>query len=207
MRIRIIFSKTDPMRFTSHLDLHRSWERTFRRAGLPLAYSQGFNPRPRINLASALPLGFTSQYEVADVWLEESLSIDSIVRATNIAVPPGLEISNIDEVDSSAPSLQSQLNSAEYTITFIEDIPNLLSQINGLLDAISLPRERRGKAYDLRPLLEQIQLIPDDSNGHSRLAVHLAAREGATGRPEEIILAMGGRPESVRIHRTRLIFL
>ena len=62
------------MRFTGHLDLHRAWERTFRRAGLPLAYSQGFNPHPRLNLASALPLGFTSEGEVIDVWLEQDLA-------------------------------------------------------------------------------------------------------------------------------------
>ena len=131
------------MRFTSHLDLHRAWERTFRRASLPLAYTQGFNPRPRINLASALPLGFTSQYEVTDVWLEERLSIDSITRALGIALPPGLEISNAVEVELRAPALQSQLNSAEYTITFIEEIPNLQSRIDGLLNADSLPREAR----------------------------------------------------------------
>jgi radical SAM-linked protein len=70
MRIQITFSKTGAMRFTGHLDLHRAWERTFRRAALPLAYSQGYNPRPKMNLASALPLGFTSECEVIDVRLE-----------------------------------------------------------------------------------------------------------------------------------------
>ena len=60
MRIRVTFAKTEPMRFTSHLDLFRAWERTFRRAGLPILFSQGYNPRPRMQLAAALPLGFTS---------------------------------------------------------------------------------------------------------------------------------------------------
>ena len=71
MRIRVTFSKTYHMRYTSHLDVHRTWERTLRRARLPLAYSQGFNPRPKINLAAALPLGFTSDCEIVEFWLDE----------------------------------------------------------------------------------------------------------------------------------------
>ncbi len=59
-RLRLTFAKTAAMRYTGHLDLHTTWERTLRRARLPLAYSQGFHPQPKIQLASALPLGFTS---------------------------------------------------------------------------------------------------------------------------------------------------
>lgn len=78
MRLRLTFAKTDAMRFTGNLDLHRTWERTIRRAGLPLAYSQGFHPQPRLNLASALPLGFTSQFEMVDVWLENEMPLEQI---------------------------------------------------------------------------------------------------------------------------------
>ena len=81
MRVRITFAKTDAMRFTGHLDLHRAWERTFRRAGLPLAYTQGFSPHPRINLASALPLGFTSERELVDIWLEQELPASAVTAA------------------------------------------------------------------------------------------------------------------------------
>jgi hypothetical protein len=69
-RYRITFSKTEAMRFTGHLDLHRTWERTFRRAGLPLAYSEGFNPHPKINIGAALPLGCLSRGDLIDAWLE-----------------------------------------------------------------------------------------------------------------------------------------
>ena len=72
IRLRIVFAKTEAMRYTSHLDLHRTWERTIRRANLPLAYSQGYNPHPRINLASALPLGFTSDCEVVEASSDSS---------------------------------------------------------------------------------------------------------------------------------------
>ena len=71
-RIRISFSKTEAMRFTGHLDLILTWERTFRRADLPLSYSEGFNPRPVINLAAPLPLGFISTAEIGDFWLSET---------------------------------------------------------------------------------------------------------------------------------------
>ncbi|HLE27799.1 MAG TPA: TIGR03936 family radical SAM-associated protein, partial [Anaerolineales bacterium] len=69
-RLRLTFAKTAAMKFSGHLDLHKTWERTLRRARLPLAYSQGFNPQPRLQLASALPLGFTSECEVLDAWME-----------------------------------------------------------------------------------------------------------------------------------------
>jgi len=67
MRIRVKFAKTEPMRFTSHLDLYRAWERLLRRADVPLVFSQGYNPRPRIQLAAPLPLGITSNCEIIDI--------------------------------------------------------------------------------------------------------------------------------------------
>jgi radical SAM-linked protein len=206
MRIRITFAKTEAMRFTGHLDLHKTWERTIRRAGLPLAYSQGYNPRPRINLASALPLGFTSQAEVVDIWLEKDIGLAEISSALDTASPPGFSILEIDEVDPSEPTLQSQLIAAQYTITLLEDTPDLNSRLEDILNAKDLPRKRKNKTYDLRPLIESIHLIADDEQGSLNIVVHLTAREGATGRPDEVLLAMGLQPESSRIHRTRLIF-
>ena len=91
-RYRLRFAKTIDLRFTGHLDLHRALERTLRRASLPLAYTQGFNPRPRLNLASALPLGFASECELADFWFEEELSADQILADLQLASPPGLQI-------------------------------------------------------------------------------------------------------------------
>ncbi|MDP3186130.1 MAG: TIGR03936 family radical SAM-associated protein, partial [Anaerolineales bacterium] len=64
--MRITFSKTGALRYTGHLDLQRIWERTARRAGLPLVYSQGFHPQPKIQIAAALPLGFSGRAELVD---------------------------------------------------------------------------------------------------------------------------------------------
>ena len=79
-RYRITFTKDEAQRFTSHLDLHRAWGRLLRRAGLPLLYSQGFNPRPRIQLSTALPLGCTSEHELADIWLTEEIPCSEILE-------------------------------------------------------------------------------------------------------------------------------
>jgi radical SAM-linked protein len=206
MRLRITFSKTEAMRFTSHLDLHRTWERTFRRAGLPLAYTQGFNPHPRINLASALPLGFTGEGEIVDVWLEDNVPLPEIETALVGSVPPGVKISRVQEIDERSPTLQVDLEASEFIVTFLEPVEELSQRLDGLLAAESLPRERRGKKYDLRPLIQEIKPLPEDKQGHLRIFVRLTAHEGSTGRPEEVIAALGVTPESTRVHRTRLLF-
>lgn len=206
MRIRVHFAKNEAMRYTSHLDLHRAWERTIRRAGLPLAYSQGFRPHPRINIASALPLGFTSQDEVLDVWLEKSLTLEQIEHDLKESVPPGIQIQSIDIVPEKEPALQTQLQASKYIITILEPIPNLDSRLQTLMETSSLPRQKRGKTYDLRPLIFELHRLPDDDEGLQRMEAVLSAQAGATGRPEEVILALDSNPQRARIHRMRLIF-
>jgi len=205
-RVRITFAKTAAMRYTSTLDLHKAWERTMRRANIPIVYSQGYNPRPRINLASALPLGMTSDCEVLDVQLSGSIDVGGITRSLDAAVPPGIRIIDISEVLTSMPALQSQLHAAEYLITLIEEIENLEQHVKDLLEAETLPRKRRGKDYDLRPLIEEITLERSRDEREQQLSVRLTAREGATGRPEELISALGGDPLAAHYHRTRLFF-
>jgi radical SAM-linked protein len=207
MRIRIHFTKTEAMRYTSHLDLHRAWERTIRRANLPLAYTQGFRPHPRINLASALPLGFTSKDEVVDIWLEDVLSLADIETALNESLPPGIQICSVDTVPEREPALQTQLQAAEYLITLLEPIQELESRLQDICRADSLLRQRRGKDYDLRPLILALRRYPDDENGRQRLLAVLSAREGATGRPEELVHALGGDPTLARVQRTHLVFI
>lgn len=205
MRLRIQFSKTEAMRYTGHLDLHRAWERTFRRSGLPLAYSHGFHPQPRINLACALPLGFTSQSELVDIWIEETVTIESIYTALERAAPPGIQITSIQSADLLLPSLQTQVQAVEYEIIFLEETPDLHTRVEALLASSTLVRERRKKTYDLRSLIEELVFLPPVSEGNSRLRVRLTAQAGATGRPEELILALGYEPASAHVHRTRII--
>lgn len=202
MRIRITFSKTEAMRFTGHLDLHRAWERTFRRAGLPIAYSQGFHPQPRFSLAAALPLGFTSECELADVWMEREVALGEMQTSLERAAPPGIAIHNLALADDREPALQIQVRSAVYQITMLDAVTDLAGRVERVLAAESLPRQRRGKDYDLRPLIESLQMV-----GENILLAQMAAREGATGRPEEVLSALDILPEAARVHRTHLLLV
>ena len=219
MRIRITFSKQGALRYTGNLDLHTLLERAARRAALPLAYSQGFHPTPKIQLASALPLGFSSRAEMMDIWLTSDCEISQLRTDLQATLPRDIQILNIETVDDRAPALQTQVIAAEYEATIPDEFAsNLTSRLSAVMDAESLPRERRGKPYDLRPLIEE--LTPFVPSGHSphfhgkwgeteggvKLLMRLAAREGATGRPEEVLSALGIPPEFVRVERTRLIF-
>jgi radical SAM-linked protein len=206
MRIRITFAKKEAMRFTSHLDLHRAWERTFRRAGLPLAYTQGFSPHPRLNLASALPLGFTGEAEVIDAWLESDLPIVQITESLKPSLPPGIQLHSIFEEKLTLPALQSVLEANEYCITLLDHVAGLQEKVEAILDSESILRERRGKTYDLRPLIETLILQETRSGEPQQLLARLSAREGATGRPEEVLETLGITPTSARVHRKRLIF-
>jgi radical SAM-linked protein len=177
-----------------------------RRARLPLAYTQGFSPHPRINLASALPLGFTGQAEMVDIWLEAELPMDEILVALQTASPPGILILKLESVELHLPALQSILEASEYLITLLEPVADLEMRIQQLLESPTLQRERRGKPYDLRPLILRLEHIAANPAGLERLQTRLAANEGATGRPEEVLAAMGIDPLTARMHRSRLIF-
>lgn len=207
MRVRITFTKQGALRYTGHLDLHRLWERAMRRADLPLAYSQGFHPQPKISLAAALPLGFSSRGEVLDVRLNGEIPVEEISHRLKDNLPPDVQIVKIERVDEAAPALQTQVLSAAYDVELTEPVDGseLTQRVEALMNAESLPRERRGKSYDLRPLIEMISVITE-ANGKVRLKLTLAAREGATGRPEEVLSALQIEPETARVERTRLIF-
>ena len=209
MRLRITFSKTGALRYIGHLDLHTLWERAARRARLPLAYSRGFHPQPKLQLASALPLGFSSRCEVIDMRLTEAVDLEALPARLAQALPEGIRVLDVEPVEAGAAPLQTRLMSAEYEVTLaaVLDAAGLQARLGELLAAGSLPRERRGKAYDLRPLIEDLRLLPRPEDPESaRLFMRLAAREGATGRPEEVLDRLGIPLEEARIERTGLIF-
>lgn len=216
MRIRITFAKQGPLRYTGHLDLHKLWERTARRAGLPLAYSQGFHPQPKMNIAAALPLGFSSRCEVMDMRLQQEIALDGLSERLQATLPAGIRVLNVESVDEKEPALQTQVVSAEYEVTLTEpaDGPELQRRIASILASASLPRERRGKSYDLRPLVEELHVmgsgsptsIQERETGFPKIFMRLSAREGATGRPEEVLDTLGIPFEATRIERTRLLF-
>ena len=207
MRARITFTKQGALRYTGHLDLHRLWERAMRRADLPLSYSKGFHPQPKISIAAALPLGFSSRAEVVDVRFNEEISTEEIASRLKDNLPVDIKVTKVEGVDERAPALQTQVRSAKYEVHLTEpvDKSDLTRKVGELMMSESLPRERRGKSYDLRPLIETLDVVTE-ANGKVSLRMTLSARDGATGRPEEVLNMLDIEPEYTSVERTRLIF-
>ena len=212
MRIRITFAKLGALRYTGHLDLHKLWERAARRAELPLAYSQGFHPQPKIYIAAALPLGFSSRCEVMDMRLESDIPLDGLREKLQNTLPTGIQVLSVESADELVPALQTQVVSAEYEVTLMgsSDGSELKQKVDSVLGAESIIRERRGKTYDLRPLIEELSFTPSSlplrEGVGGRVFMRLSAREGATGRPEEVLDTLGIAFEETLIERIHLNF-
>jgi radical SAM-linked protein len=204
-RFRIIYSKKPLLRFIGHLDLLRTWERTLRRAQVPMAYTQGFHPHQRINLGVALPLGFSSECELIDLWLEGEVELNDLIREIGLATPPGIRLHSIEQIELGSPTLQQIIQRAEYQVRLGSEKPlgAVETMVDDLLDLGEIRRERRGKVYDLRPLIESIDVIEGD--GSVLLRMRLSAGQEGTGRPDEVLRALGFEPEKAQIVRTRLI--
>lgn len=206
-RIRIHYAKVEGLRYTGNLDMHRVWERSLRRARLPVAYSQGFHPQPKIQQGYPLPLGYLSDAEVVDIWLDQDqVDLDEIRTALQPAIPGGIEIQLIEAADLRETPLQARARSAEYRVVLLtgDSVDEIRSGIERILSQAALPRTRRNKPYDLRPLIETLTV--DVQTEPPAILMRLAAREGATGRVEEVLDELGIRFEQARVIRTRLIF-
>ena len=160
MRIIASFAKLGPVRFVSHLDMQRLFQRAFRRAGLPLAYSQGFNPHPLLAFATALSVGYTSDGEYFDVILSEDIPVSEFVERVNAVLPDGVRI--IDAVDAGdfKASLTPLMRSAQYdaVLTFERGIDRsaLENAVKELLSGeIVVDKKTKGgvKPVDIRPML------------------------------------------------------
>lgn len=208
-RIRIQFGKLDPLKYISHLDVARTWERVFRRAGLPMAYTQGFNPRPRFQIAAALPVGVIGEGELLDIWLSGSVPPEQVRDRMRAVVPHGLKIEDVKEVDLSAPSLQSQMRAADYraVIHSLESVDGIRVRIQAFLDLHSLLRQRQHKGkwqtYDLRPLVQSLEVEAGDSQERILFMCLQSNAQGA-GRPDEVLDALGLTPAIRSIARTNL---
>lgn len=212
-RLRITFSKEGATRYISHLDLARAVERALNRAGLPVAYSQGFNRRPRLSLAAALPLGYTSDAEVADVWLTELLAPNQFRERLAQSMPPGIGLRQVVEVPLTSPSIQQQMAESIYEVGFLDplDEETLRIKVAEIMAAPTLVRERirakgnRPQMIDLRPLIIDMKLKEERSGG-LRLKLILVQTATQTGRPDDVIAALGINPLDARVHRVGLVF-
>ncbi|MHC1741191.1 MAG: TIGR03936 family radical SAM-associated protein [Anaerolineaceae bacterium] len=203
-RIRIAYGKGIELQYTGNLDMHRVWERTFRRAKLPLAYSQGFHPQPKLQQAAPLPLGFTSNAEILDIWLDTDEPISELTKKIVITAQPGITINEIKSVPLQSDPLPNLVIAAEYRVICDDPIDSteIQSRVDELLSQTRIDRERRSKPYDLRPLVQWLRIENFDP---IILKMRLTSLPGATGRPEEVLEELHIDPYSVDIERTLLV--
>lgn len=210
-RHRITFGTSRSLAYVSVLELGTVWERTLRRARTPLKYSQGFNPRPRMHFAAPLPVGCGTEADLLDVLLDEAWPSGALLRALRSVAPQDLTVIDTRAVPDDDPALSEQLTQTEYRV-WLRDVKEeaVATAIEKLLaqESVLLPkrgRRHRGKSYDLRPLIVDLQSVPDTPTPWSGLWMRLQARPGATGRPDEVLKALGLVDHPQRCFRTRLI--
>ena len=208
-RLRVTFARGEEVKYITHLDLMRFWERALRRAGIPVAYSEGFSPSPRLALAAPLPVGVTSSGELMDVYLAERVAPQHFIKAVSEQMSPGITVLEVREVGLGLPSLQSQVRWAEYDVDVTTDrsAEEVGRAVEELLAARSIPwqhqREREMRRYDLRPLVQDAWVEAAD-DGRCTIGMRLRADSQGSGRAEQVAAALGFETPT-RIHRRRLI--
>ncbi len=209
-RLRIRFSRGEEVKFISHLDIMRLWERAFRRARLSLAYTEGFSPHPRLSLAVPLAVGVTSEAELMDVFLDRWASPHWLGDTIAHQLPGGVTVLGVYQIALTIPSLQSRVRYAEYEVAVATEKgpDDIDSAISNLLSLENLPwyheRDTGRRSYDLRKLIDGLWLV-DGSRPYCHVGMRLRCDSGGSGRPEQVAAALGftGYPHS--IHRIKLI--
>lgn len=215
-RIRLIYEKGEAIKFISHMDEFRLWERTLRRANLPLLYKLGFNPQPFMQFASPLGVGITGAREPIDITLSPPLPLAEVEQLLRAKLPPGVTLHAIEEVAGKTESLQSLLIGADYTILIYAEpgelAEDLLPQhIAEFLAKTVIPRERERKGekyqYNLRPLVFELRYEGYTASAEEhRIFLRVQQRNGATGRPDEVLAALGLDDFARTLRRERLYY-
>lgn len=209
-RLRIRFRRGEELKYISHLDLMRLWQRALNRAGIRLAYSAGFNPHPRMSLAAPLALGVTSEAELMDIVLAKLSSPHSFTAAVARQLPRGIEIIQTYNIAQTLPSLQSEVTFAEYSVEVKTDKnrEEVEAVLKSLLQLENLPwqhqRDTGPRHYDLRKLIDNLWLI-DWHPGYATIGMKLRCDSQGSGRPEQVTAALGFKNNPDSIHRTALI--
>ena len=205
-RMRVIFGIKDAIKYISHLDLLRAWERVLRRAGVPLAYSLGFNPHPRIVIAMPLPVGCTGEREVLDLFLDRPLSPSELLAMLAPALPAGISVASDEEVTLKGPALPSLISHAIYEIALdgiaYEAVAGRAAE---LLQQETLEVEFRRKRFDLRPLVGGLA-VNRVQDGVTLRATLLRTQSGRLGRPDVLLDALDLAAHARRVHRTEIVF-
>ena len=187
-RIRMQISKTGPVRFLSHLDFMTLFHRTVSRAGVPVSYSQGFNPHPKIAFGPALSVGMESEAEFLDIETDPFVDLLKAVKDLNRSLPEGIRVLDARTIPKKAPSLSGSITRYVYEISVPEDhAAELASQVNEFLERQAVIVEKDGKRKDIRPGIESIEMISAD-----RLAIALLDSEKIRPRIQDVLMQLFG---------------
>ena len=200
MKLRICYAKTEEGRFLSHLDLARTMERVLRRAEVPLAFSEGFNPHPKMSFASALAVGITGQREYLDIELRRRMNPERLGGRIAAAMPPALCLVAIEEIDQRSKSLSALINQAVYSLRVeagAVDEAKVRAGISGVLSAEELwrePKQKPGKkpipAKEVRHLIQNIQ-ARSGGGGFLEIEITVTLNNEGQLRPQEVWQMIG----------------
>lgn len=218
--LRFKFYRGEELRFISHLDQLRLFQRAFRRAEIPLAYSQGFNPHPKIAFAQALSVGITSDSEYCEIKLESELPTMDFTKRLNGVLPTGISILEVWTPEPGETSLSASLKEAVYIVNLhlLDSSREYLVQ-EGVADLLSkneIFTEKRNKrkkiiSFDLRPFIKSITLV-SYMETNCQLEMSIFFRDQQTVKPQLVVKNLNGVSEplfdlnkSIRIHRKALL--
>jgi radical SAM-linked protein len=193
MKIRARFVKVGKVRWTSHRDVARMWERAFRRIALPVAYSGGFAPRPKVSFGLALPTGGESEAEYLDIELERPVELAGLAAALSAAMPAGVDVVALGTVADGEGSLQQDVTSCTWEVEVVGlGTDEASGMVAAALGAGSLPttRERKGKRVtdDIRPAIRTLAVAGPTDRGVA-LITELATQPRGV-RPSELVEAV-----------------
>lgn len=189
-RLRIRYAKRGRLRFISHRDFARAFERALVRAKIPMAYSSGFNPHPRVSYAGAAPTGSASEAEYVEIGLREALNVTEARGRLDAALPPGLDV--VDVVESHGGALADRLEASAWLIQLPDVTPDQAADpITQFLAAGEVTVERMTKrgirSFDCRAAV--VSLRVSDENGCAIINVVLRHGEPST-RPDDIMTGL-----------------
>jgi len=195
--VRLRFTKRGKVRFVSHRDVARAFERAFRIEQLPLAFTLGFAPRPKVSFGLALSVGHESDAEYLDVELAQPVDVDALPRTLSAALPEGVDVTGAVRLVDRAPALQESVTLVEYRVTAWDgdDRPAAAEVLRAAatralaMPALPVTRVRKGREStdDVRPAIRNIELVGDDPAPALSLTLSTQSR-GA--RPREVLDAM-----------------
>jgi len=193
MKVRVRFTKVGRVRWTSHRDVARMWERALRRARIPVAYTAGFTPRPQLSFGLALPTGCASVAEYLDIALDEPVAPSELAPRVGPMLPEGVDVVAAAVLEPGTNSLQEDGSSGTWEI----GVPGVgAAQLEVAIgralaaDALPIKRERKGRDVvdDLRPSVLALSCAGDGDG--VQLVAELGTRPRGV-RPSELALALG----------------